>query len=303
MLIVQVGRLVTMKQRHVMPQKASAHLMWIVRVKTMPVTQRPTFVQRALLVGTLVSLCAALLGVILVLKHYSMIGHGLAEVGFAALSLALALGLPPLYVSIPIVVTASFLIMLISQKQGVHGDVAIAVISTGALALGIIITAVTRGFNIDVYNYMFGSILAMSAEDVWLSIILSVVVIFLYLLFYNRLFLITYDETYAKASGINVTFYQFLISFLTALTIVLGMRIMGTMLISSLIIFPALIARRLVSSFKKAIIVSAIASIICFVLGILLSFVINLPTGASIVAVNAVVLLLATIFSKALKRA
>ncbi len=191
--------------------------------------------------------------------------------------------------------------MMISQKKGIHGDVAIGVISTGALALGIIITALTKGFNIDVYNYMFGSILAMSRGDVILSIILSIIVIFLYLLFYNRLFLITYDETYAKACGINITFYQFLISFLTALTIVLGMRIMGTMLISSLIIFPALIARSLVSSFKKAIIVSAISSIICFILGMLLSFIINLPTGASIVTINAVVLVIVTIISKIIK--
>lgn len=260
-----------------------------------------TFVQRALLVGILVSLCAALLGVILVLKHYSLIGHGLAEVGFGALSLALALELPPLYISIPIVVAASFLIMFISQKKGVQGDVAIGVISTGALAVGIIITALTKGFNVDVYNYMFGSVLAMSREDVILSIVLSIVVISLYLLFYNRLFLITYDETYAKACGINVTFYQFLISFLTALTIVLGMRIMGTMLISSLIIFPALIARRLVSSFKKAIILSAIFSVVCFILGLLLSFIINLPTGASIVIVNVIVLGIVTILSKVAK--
>lgn len=260
-----------------------------------------TFVQRALLVGILVSLCAALLGVILVLKHYSLIGHGLAEVGFGALSLALALELPPLYISIPIVVAASFLIMFISQKKGVQGDVAIGVISTGALAVGIIITALTKGFNVDVYNYMFGSVLAMSREDVILSIVLSIVVISLYLLFYNRLFLITYDETYAKACGVNVTFYQFLISFLTALTIVLGMRIMGTMLISSLIIFPALIARRLVSSFKKAIILSAIFSVVCFILGLLLSFIINLPTGASIVIVNVIVLGIVTILSKVAK--
>jgi zinc transport system permease protein len=262
-----------------------------------------SFVQRALLVGILVSLCAALLGVILVLKHYSLIGHGLAEVGFGALSLALALQLPPLYVSIPIVVAASFLIMFISQKKGVHGDVAIGVISTGALAVGIIITALTKGFNVDVYNYMFGSVLAMSHDDVILSIVLSIIVISLYILFYNRLFMITYDECYAKACGINVTFYQFLISFLTALTIVLGMRIMGTMLISSLIIFPALISRKLVVSFKKAIMLSALFSVVCFVIGLILSFVLNLPTGASIVIVNVVVLAVVSIISKLIKTA
>jgi zinc transport system permease protein len=249
------------------------------------------FIIRALIVGILISLCAALLGIILVLKRYSLIGHGLADVGFAALSLALALGLPPLYVSMPIVIVASFFIMMISQKSGGRGDVVIGMVATGALSAGIIITSVTRGFNIDVCNYMFGSILAMSDKDVILSVVLSIVVISLYLLFYNRLFLITYDESYAKACGINVTFYQFLIAFLTALTVVLGMRMMGTLLISSLIIFPAMIAKQIVGSFKAVVFVSTLVSIVCFVIGILISFTFNLPTGASIVSVNIILLL------------
>lgn len=257
-----------------------------------------SFVQRALVVGALVSLCAALLGIILVLKKNALIGHGLGDVGFAAMSLALAVGLSPLAVSIPIVILGSFAIMLIARKGGENGDTAIGMVATGALATGVIITALTNGFNIDVYNYMFGSILAISSSDVIFSGVLSVVVVGLYLLSYNRLFLITYDETYAKACGINVDFYEFFISFLTALTVVLGMRMMGTLLISSLIIFPAMTGKRLVQSFKAVVIVSGCVSVVCFVLGIFLSFLLDLPTGASVVAVNVAALLLATLVKK-----
>jgi zinc transport system permease protein len=262
-----------------------------------------TSVQRALLVGVLICLCAALIGLILVLKHYVLIGYGSAGIGFGALSLALAVGLSSIYVYIPIVVIALFLIIFISQKKDVHGDVAIGVIATASLAVGSIITALTGGFNIDVYSYMFGSILDISHGDMVLSIVLSVMIILLYLLYYNRLFMITYDKWYAKACGINVTFYQFLISFLTALTVVLGMKIMGTLLISSLIIFPALIARRLVASFKKAMLLSAVFSVVCFVIGLVISFVIHIPPEASIVIVNVVVLLVMTVVSKLVKLA
>lgn len=257
-----------------------------------------TFIQRALICGVAISLCAALIGVTLVLKNYSMIGHGLGEVGFASLTLAVALGLPPLAVSLPIVMVAAIIIMIISQKKGESGDIPIALVSTGALALGIIITSLSTGFNIDVSNYMFGSILSMKRSDVIISVILSMAVFAIYMIFYNRLFMITYDEKFAKARGINVTFYQFLISFLTALIVVLGMRMMGTLLISSLIVFPAIIAKGLTGSFKELIIISGIISVICFILGMLLSFFINLPTGASIVLVYIVLLIITKIVNK-----
>ena len=257
-----------------------------------------TFIQRALICGVAISLCAALIGVTLVLKNYSMIGHGLGEVGFASLTLAVALGLPPLAVSLPIVMVAAIIIMIISQKKGESGDIPIALVSTGALALGIIITSLSTGFNIDVSNYMFGSILSMKRSDVIISVILSMVVFAIYMIFYNRIFMITYDEKFAKARGINVTFYQFLISFLTALIVVLGMRMMGTLLISSLIVFPAIIAKGLTGSFKELIIISGIISVICFILGMLLSFFINLPTGASIVLVYIVLLIITKIVNK-----
>lgn len=251
------------------------------------------FVLRALAVGMMVSLCASCIGVVLVCKRYSMIGHGLADVGFASLSLALALGVAPLYIATPVLVAASFVIMAVSQRRGVSGDLAIGIVSTGALATGIIITALSNGFNIDVYNYMFGSILAVDTSDVATSAVVTVLVMDSFALFYNRLFLVACDEDFARASGIDVARWHFLISLQTALTIAIGMRMMGTLLISSLIIFPAVTARRLTRSFRGMVAVACVVSVVCFVAGMAASFALNLPTGASVVATNIVAMTLA----------
>ena len=260
-----------------------------------------TFMQRAILCGIAISFSAALIGVILTLKNYSMIGHGLGEVGFAALALAVALNLPPIAVSIPLVIIASIIIMIISQKKGESADIIIALVATGALAFGVIVTAFTSGFGTDSYNYMFGSILAMTKSDVVLSIILTVLSIGIYVFFYNRLFLITFDEKYAKSCGISVTLYQFLIALLTALVVVIGMRMMGTLLISSLIIFPAIISKKFTTSFKGLVVMSVITSILCFIIGILISFYLNMPTGAGIVFVYIVLLFISSLCCKLAK--
>ena len=260
-----------------------------------------TFMQRAILCGIAISFSAALIGVILTLKNYSMIGHGLGEVGFAALSLALALNLEPIAVSIPIVIIAAIIIMVISQKKGESADIIIALVATGALALGVIITSFTSGFGTDSYNYMFGSILAMDQKDVILSVILTILSLGIYIAFYNRLFLVTFDEKYAKTTGINVTFYQFLIALLTALVVVVGMRMMGTMLISSLIVFPAIIAKKFTTSFKGLVVMSVITSVLCFLIGIFVSFFLNMPTGAGIVFVYIVLLAISSLCCKLAK--
>lgn len=257
-----------------------------------------TFMQRAILCGIAISFSAALIGVILTLKNYSMIGHGLGEVGFAALAIALALNIPSTIISIPIVIIAAIIIMIISQKKGESADIIIALVATGALALGVIITAATSGFGTDAYNYMFGSILAMTKSDVILSIMLTVLSIGIYIVFYNRLFLVTFDEKYAKATGINVTFYQFLIALITALVVVVGMRMMGTMLISSLIVFPAIIAKKFTTSFKGLVLMSVLTSVVCFLIGIFVSFFLNMPTGAGIVLVYIILLLISSICCK-----
>lgn len=256
------------------------------------------FIQRAVTVGILVSLCAALLGVSLVLKRYSMIGDGLSHVGFGALALAMALNLAPLEVAIPVVVAAAFLLLRISESSKIKGDAAIALISTSALALGVIVISMTTGMTTDVCNYMFGSILSMSENDVRLSIVISIMVIIMYLLFYNKIFAITFDESFAQATGINTRRYNSLIAFLTAVTIVLGMRMMGALLISSLIVFPALTSMRLIKSFKGVVISSMIISVTCFVIGILMSYICATPTGASIVSVNLLLFISFSIISK-----
>ena len=204
-----------------------------------------TFLIRAVVVGLLVSLCAALLGVSLVLKRYAMIGDGLSHVGFGTLAIATAMNAAPLTVSIPIVLLAAFFLLRISENSKIKGDAAIALISTSSLAIGVVVISLTTGMNTDVCNYMFGSILAMSRNDVTLSIALAIVVLILYVLFYNKIFAVTFDETFAQATGVKTGFYNMLIAFLTAITIVLGMRMMGALLITSLIIFPALTSMRL----------------------------------------------------------
>ena len=244
------------------------------------------FIVRALVVGTLVALCAALLGVILVLKRYSMIGDGLSHVGFGALSIALAMNLAPLEVSLPVVALAAFLLLRLSERSFIRGDAAIALVSSSSIAIGVIVVSLSTGMNVDVYNYMFGSILAMSESDVILSAAVSAVVLVLYVLFYNRIFAVTFDEGFARATGTNAGAYNMLIALLTALVIVVGMRMMGAMLISSLIVFPALTAMRVFKSFRGVVVCAAIVSVLCFAAGIVMSFVWAAPVGACIVVTN-----------------
>lgn len=244
------------------------------------------FMQRALLVGVLVSLCAALLGVSLVLKRYSMIGDGLSHVGFGSLAVAAALGLAPMAVTIPVVVAAAFLLLRLSTSGRLKGDAAVAMISTGALAVGVIVLSFSTGMTSDVNNYLFGSVLAMSESDVWLSVALAALVLVAFTLCYRRIFSVTFDETFARATGQKAGFYNMLLSFLTAITIVLGMRVMGAMLISALVIFPALTAMRLNKSFLGVTLCSAAVSVVCFLIGLLASYYLGSPTGASVVVAN-----------------
>ncbi len=260
------------------------------------------FILRAVIVGVLVSLCASLLGVSLVLKRYSMIGDGLSHVGFGALAIATVMNAAPLSVAIPVVVVAAFLLLRLSENSKIKGDAAIALISSGALAVGITVISVTDGINTDVFNYMFGSILSMSANDVKLSIALSAVVLVLFGVFYNRIFAVTFDESFARATGTKASLYNMLIAALTAVTIVLGMRMMGALLISSLIIFPALTSMRVCKRFKSVIICSAAVAVVCFVAGIVISYLYETPTGASIVLVNIAALLVFAVIGKVKKK-
>ena len=256
------------------------------------------FIQRALVVGVLVSLCAALLGVSLVLKRYSMIGDGLSHVGFGALAVASAFHLAPLAVAVPVVVLAAVLLLRLRGSGHVKGDAAIAIISSSALAVGVIVVSVTSGMNTEVSSYLFGSILSLSRGDAALSVILSLAVLALFLLFYPRLFAVTFDETFARATGTRTDLYNTLLAVLTAVTVVLGMRMMGALLISSLIIFPALSAMKLCRSFRGVILCAALLSVICFLAGMIASYAFETPSGASVVAADLIAFALCSLFGK-----
>ena len=251
------------------------------------------FIQRALIAGMLVSLCAALLGVPLVLKRYSMIGDGLSHVSFGALAVAVAWGFTPLYFSIPVVILAAFLLLRVADSPRWNSDAAIAVVSASALALGVLVISRTSGMTTDVDNYMFGSVLAMTKADVALSVFLCIAVLTLYILYYHRLFAVTFDESFSRATGLNAGQINDLLAILTALTIVLGMRMMGAMLISSLVIFPALTAMRLFRSFRGVVLCAAVTSVTCFCAGLTISFACSTPVGATVVAANLTLFLLA----------
>ena len=232
------------------------------------------FIQRAFIGGVLVSLCAALLGVSLVLKRYSMIGDGLSHVSFGALSIAIALGFAPIKFSIPIVIIAAFFLLRLAENGKMKSDAAIAMVSASSLAIGVIVTSLTTGLSTDVCSYMFGSILAMSKDDVIFSVVLSVVVLIMFGFCYHRIFAVTFDESFSKATGVK------------AVTVVLGIKMMGAMLISSLIIFPALTSMRVFKSFLSVTICSAILAVINFTAGLLCSYAFSIPAGASVVVAN-----------------
>lgn len=256
------------------------------------------FMQRALIVGVLVSLCAALLGVSLVLKRYSMIGDGLSHVGFGALAIASALNLAPLAVAVPTVIVAAVLLLRLSRNSRVKGDAAIAIISSSALAIGVISVSLTTGMNTEVSSYMFGSILSLSRSDAVLSVLLSAAVLLLFVLFYPRIFAVTFDENFSRATGTRTGVYNTLLAVLTAVTVVLGMRMMGALLISSLIIFPALSAMRLCRSFKAVVLSAAMISVLCFLTGVTASYFLEIPTGASIVVANLLVFAILSLAGK-----
>lgn len=261
-----------------------------------------TFVQRALIVGGLVSLCAALLGVTLVLKRYSMIGDGLSHVGFAALSIAAALHVTglQLYIAIPIVVLAAFLLLRLNDSSRIKGDAAIGIIATLSLAVGYIVLY-RAGTNVDISNYMFGNMFTISSVDAWFSVVVAIVVILLYVLFYHKLFAVTFDENFARAGGMPVSVYNTVIAVLTAITVVLGMRMMGTLLISALVIFPALTAMRVCKSYRSVVLTAAAVSLACFFIGTVSAHFLNFPAGSTVVAINGIAFAIFSVIG-ALKR-
>lgn len=262
------------------------------------------FVRYALIVGVLVALCASLLGVTLVLKRFSFIGDGLSHVAFGAMAIASVLNLTNnMLIVLPVTILAAILLLRTGQKTVIKGDAAVAMISVGALAFGYMIMnvfSVSSNLSGDVCTTLFGStsILTLTDTEVWVSVGLSVVVVVLFILFYNKIFAVTFDEDFAQAVGTKASAYNLLIAVVIALIIVLAMNLVGSLLISALVIFPALSAMRLFKSFLQVTICSAVISVICAFLGMIISILAGTPVGSTIVAMDVVVFLICWIIRR-----
>jgi len=251
------------------------------------------FVRYALIVGILIALCSSLLGVTLVLKRFSFIGDGLSHVAFGAVAIASVMKLSNnLLVVLPITVISAVLLLRTGQNAKIKGDAAIAMISVTALAFGYLLMnlfSTSSNLSGDVCSTLFGStsILTLTPEDVWISALLSGIVVVIFVLFYHRIFAVTFDENFSKATGIRTERYNLLIAVVTALVIVVAMNLVGSLLISALVIFPALSAMRIFKSFRNVTVFSAVLSVVCASVGILASILAGTPVGATIVAADA----------------
>lgn len=266
------------------------------------------FVRYALIVGTLIALCSSLLGVTLVLKRFSYIGDGLSHVAFGALAVATLLDLGNTSIVVmPVTVLAAILILRTGQNPKIHGDAAIAMLSVGSLAVGyLIMNLFSTSANIsgDVCSTLFGStsILTLTKAEVWLCVVMSVIVAAVFIFLYNRIFAVTFDENFARATGLKAGVYNNLIAVITAVIIVLAMNLVGSLLISALVIFPALSAMRVIQSFRGVVIYAAAISVLCALAGILLSILFSTPVGSTIVAVDIVMFLINCLIGKIVRR-
>jgi zinc transport system permease protein len=244
------------------------------------------FIRRALIVGTLIAICCAFLGVFLVLRRFAMIGDGLAHISFATIGVGLLLQTSPLYVAVPLTMASALMILQLTEKADVYGDAAIGLLSALGVAVGVTLASVGGGFNVDLFSYLFGDILTISHTEAWMAGILSLSIIGLTLLFYQELFALTFDEDYAHVLGINPRRMTQALILLTAVTVVLSIKVVGTMLVSSLIVFPAVTALQVARGFKLAILLAACTAVFSVITGIFLAYLVGLPAGASIVLLN-----------------
>lgn len=266
------------------------------------------FVWYALIVGTLIALCSSLIGVTLVLKRYSFIGDGLSHVAFGAMAVATVFHLANDTVFVmPVTIIAAVLLLRSGQNAKIKGDAAIAMLSVGALALGYLVLhlfSTSANISGDVCSSLFGStsILTLSKQDVWLCVIMAAAVILIFWICYNRIFAVTFDENFAKATGIQADRYNLWIAIIIAVIIVLGMNLVGSLLISALIIFPALSAMQIFQNFKQVVICSAVISVSCALIGILISILFSTPVGATIVAADMIVFLLGSLVGRMIRK-
>lgn len=260
------------------------------------------FVQRAYLAGSFIALLCAMLGLFLVLRKLSLIGDGLSHVSFGAIALGLFFGFYPFYVAIPLVLAASYFILKLTQKAKIYGDAAIGIVSSVGIAGGVILASLSKGFNVDLFSYLFGNILATSGQEVILSITLSLLVLLIIIFLYNDLFSATFDEEFAKITGVKTERVNIILIFLTAVTVVLAIKVVGIMLVSALLILPAVTALQIAKGFKGAMLISMIVAVASVLVGISASFLLDLPTGATIVLVNFVLFALFYCYALVRKR-
>jgi zinc transport system permease protein len=244
------------------------------------------FIQRALIAGSFIAILCATLGTFLVLRRFSLIGDGLAHVTFGGVAVGLFLNLYPMYMAIPIVMLSSLGILKLVEKARLYGDAAIGIVSSLGIACGILLASAAGGFNVDLFSYLFGNILSIGTTEVISSILLSVILMFVIWFFYHELLAITFDEESARASGVKTKTINAILVLLTSLTVVLAMRVVGIMLISSLLILPPVTALQVARGFKMTIIVASGSGVLSVILGVFLSLALDLPTGATIVILN-----------------
>ena len=256
------------------------------------------FIERAYLAGSFIAVLCAMLGMFLVLRKLSLIGDGLSHVSFGAIALGLFFGFYPFYVAVPVVILASLLILKLTQKAKIYGDAAIGIVSSVGIAGGVILASLSRGFNVDLFSYLFGNILAISYQEVYLSVGLSLLVLGIIVFLFHDLFSATFDEEYARVSGIKTEQINVIVIVLTAIAVVLAIKVVGVMLVSALLILPAVTALQLAKGFKTAMIIAIIVSVASVLLGITASFFLDLSAGATIVMLNALFFVLAFIWKK-----
>lgn len=256
------------------------------------------FVQRAIITGFFVAILCSTLGIFLVLRRLSLIGDGLAHVTLSGVALGLLLKIYPFYMAIPVTLISGLGILKIIEKTRLSGDSAIGIISSAGIALGIIMASVAGGFNVDLFSFLFGNILTITFEEMVLSIILTIFVISVIAILYSQLISITFDEELARVSGINTKKINIILIFLTALTVVLAMKIVGIMLVSSFLILPSVSALQIAKSFRSALLLSSLFSVVSVLLGIFISFFFNLPTGATIVITGIIILIFCILIRK-----
>ncbi|MBM4332894.1 MAG: metal ABC transporter permease [Deltaproteobacteria bacterium] len=250
------------------------------------------FMQRALLAGLLISITCAILGVFLVLRRDAMIGHGLAHVTFGGVALGLLLYLTPLLVALVVAVFSALGILKLKERAGLHGDTAIGIISSLGMALGILLVSVAGSFNVDLFGYLFGNILAIDPEEVWMALILALVVLITIVLFYQEFVFLTFDPESARTSGVRVRRLDKLLAILTAVTVVLGMKVVGILLVSALLVIPAAAALQVARSFKEAFMISAAVAGVSAIAGLTISFYLDWPASGTIVAVSGLLFLI-----------